>query len=203
MMNFYKLPEYNTVLFSEVFPSLEEFVLKLSDVNPRNSEDDGNILFNGMSDNDLILTYFLLSTEYGEAPINSDSINHFILKTAAIINNYGPIWAKKRKLRDELQAEVDVETLAKDKMVHNYADNPATRYTGGELEEGELIKFINSQSASMSVPSKIKAYEHYVDYFDSITNNLDRAYLDKFKVLFLRCVLPQKPLLYVTDEEDN
>lgn len=195
MNKIYPTPVYLTNTFSEIFPDLETFVARIADFNVN------NILFAGMTDNDFTLTYLLLTSEYADTPINSVDNNHFIAQLVVTMNNFGPQWAKRRNIRAEVIAIEDPQDAAKDKTVYNQADNPASLDPVGTGND-EILQYINHQSATILNPNKIKAYENYVDYFDSRTNDLDLAYISKFKKLFMRIVSPQMPILFIEEEEE-
>ena len=83
------------------------------------------------------------------------------------------------------------------RQIYNKAENPATM--PGTFSDDEL-QYINGQTVAKNKRGKIDAYAVLIQLLE---NDVTEDFLRKFSNLFLKVVMPQKPLWYVTDEEAN
>lgn len=173
-------PEFNTMLFNDVFPTSGDFVADIKDTG----------LPNLVTDISLNTIYYLLFARYGNNPIANLSIEYFKLKVAAVIHQFGPTWEKKMEIQKKLRDLSDDDLLVGAKNIYNHASNPSTTPTTGSLEE---LDYINDQTTQNVKRGKIEGYERLLELLeDDVTEN----FIIKFRKLFKTVVEPERTLLY-------
>ena len=215
------IPEYSTVTFTDVWDNIDNFKLDLSN-SPFNNcltEDSVNILF------------YLLYARYGNNPIANRDINQWKFKMFSVMFQYGPTWEKRLDIQNKLRAISDDDLLKGAKLlptvnndlisiednpkyieidfpkefynevfakaIYNSALNPSTTPSTGSLDE---LTYINSQNTTNYKKSKMDAYAQLLELLEV---DVTEEFLVKFKKCFKVFVAPEKPLLYVTDTEDE
>lgn len=186
------IPQYTTVLFTEVWDSAEDFKSDLEDSAFAGCMQDGSIT--GQPDN-VSLLYYLLYAKYGNNPIANNDITQFKYKVYSVMFQYGPTWEKKLDIQAKLRALSEADILAGSKAIYNQALNPGTAPSTGSLDE---LTYINSQNTTNLKRSKLEGYELLVSLLD---DNLTAKFIEKFNICFKKFVYPERPLLFVTDEE--
>lgn len=188
------IPQYTTVLFTDIWDSAEDFKSDLSESAFANCMQDGSV--QGQPDNVSIL-YYLLYAKYGNNPIANNDITQFKYKVFSVMFQYGPTWEKKLDIQSKLRALSEAEIIAGSKAIYNQALNPSTTPSTGSLEE---LTYINAQNTTNLKRSKLEGYELLVSLLD---DNLTAKFIEKFGICFKKFVFPEQPLLYVTEEEDE
>ena len=181
------IPEYSTVIFTDVWDNIDSFKLDWSN-SPFNNcltEDSINILF------------YLLYARYGNNPIANRDINQWKFKMFSVMFQYGPTWEKRLDIQNKLRAISDDELLKGAKAIYNTALNPSTAPSTGSLDE---LTYINSQNTTNYKKSKMEAYAQLLTLLET---DVSEEFLVKFKKCFKVFVAPEKPLIYVTDTEDE
>ncbi len=186
------IPQYTTVLFTDVWDSAEDFKTDLDNSAFAGCMQDGSVT--GQPDN-VSLLYYLLYAKYGNSPIANNDITQFKYKIYSVMFQYGPTWEKKLDIQAKLRALSEAEILAGSKAIYNQALNPSTTPSTGSLEE---LTYINSQNTTNLKRSKLEGYELLVSLLD---DNLTAKFIEKFNICFKKFVYPEQPLLFVTDEE--
>lgn len=180
------LPEYNTMTFNDVFESPSEFIEAMNNYKPT------------LDDPNLELTFLLLSSKYGNSPIANRSVNQFKLKLWSTIFQYGPTWVKRLEVQDKVRGlnlnsgDLFIGTGA----IMNHAYNPSTEPSTNSLTE---LQYINDQNTTKYKKGKVEAYANLLDILD---DNISEDYIAKFKNLFKQFVMPEDPLLYITEGEE-
>ena len=181
------IPEYSTVIFTDVWDNIDSFKLDWSN-SPFNNcltEDSINILF------------YLLYARYGNNPIANRDINQWKFKMFSVMFQYGPTWEKRLDIQNKLRAISDDELLKGAKAIYNTALNPSTAPSTGSLDE---LTYINSQNTTNYKKSKMEAYAQLLTLLET---DVSEEFLVKFKKCFKVFVAPEKPLIYITDTEDE
>lgn len=145
-----------------------------------------------IDENKLEILFYLLYAEYGNSSIANFDENQFKFKVYSLIYQYGPMYFKQREVQDAIRA-LDIssaDVLMGTKAIYNTAQNPSTEPSTGSLEE---LIYIDSQNTTNYKRSKL---EGYANYYDLLSRDTTKDFLDKFKKLFIIVVAPQKPLLY-------
>lgn len=181
------IPEYSTITFTDVWDNIDDFKFDLSN-SPFNAcltQDSVNILF------------YLLYARYGNNPIANRDINQWKFKVFSVMFQYGPTWEKRLDIQSKLRAISDDDLLLGAKAIYNTALNPSTQPSTGSLDE---LTYINSQNTTNYKKSKMEAYSQLLELLEV---DVTEEFLVKFKKCFKVFVAPEKPLLYVTDTEDE
>lgn len=181
------IPEYSTVTFTDVWDNIDDFKFDLSN-SPFNNcltQDSVNILF------------YLLYARYGNNPIANRDINQWKFKIFSVIFQYGPTWENRLDIQEKLREIKDDDLLLGAKAIYNTALNPSTTPSTSSLDE---LTYINSQNTTNYKKSKMEAYSQLLELLEV---DVTEEFLVKFKKCFKVFVAPEKPLLYVTDTEDE
>ena len=184
------LPEYSTILFTDVWDNEDDFVDDYTDsglYKPVSSItlDSAKTLF------------FLLYARYGNNPLANHDVNQFKYKVFSIIFQYGPTWEKELAIQYNLRALNDEAIRQGSKAIYNQALNPQTEPSTGSLEE---LTYINQQNTTNYKKSPLEGYAILMDLLKTDVTN---EFLNRFQKLFKIFVSPEKPLLYVTEEEED
>ena len=184
------LPQYDTMLFTDVWDDAGEFVADykssgLYSANNKISDTSANTLF------------YLLYARYGNSPIANMDVNQFQYKVFAIIFQYGPTWEKElsvqKALRDMTASDIRAGSFAMYNQALNTQNEPAD-------DTESPLKFINSQNTTRYTKSPLDGYAMLESLLSA---DVTRAFIDRFKICFKTFVMPERPLVYVTDTEDE
>lgn len=179
-------PQYNTVLFNDVYEDVDTFL----------EDYQNNGINTTISDTSATTLFYLLFARYGNNPIANYDITQFKYKLFAIIFQYGPTWEKRLDIQTKIRGLSDEEIMFGGKAIYNHAYNPSSAPSTDTLEE---INYINDQNTTKHKKSKLEAYSLLNDLLE---NDVTEFFLDKFKYLFKQFVAPENPLLYITEEEN-
>ena len=190
------LPQYSTILFTQVWDNATEFIAdyKLSGLYDAT---DASHLNNSISDANANLLFYLLYARYGNSPITNRDVNQFQYKVFSIIFQYGPTWAKELEVQKKIRALSDDEIKLGSKAIYNQALNPQTEPSTAALEE---LTYINQQNTTNYKKSPL---EGYAILMELLKQDVTEDFLRKFSVCFKKFVTPEKPLIYVTEEEED
>jgi hypothetical protein len=182
------LPQYSTVLFTDVWDDVSEFLSDYSSIG---------IPTTIASDTSATTLFYLLYAKYGNTPIANNDITQFKYKIFSIIFQYGPTWEKKLNIQETIRGLQEADLMAGSKAVYNTALNPSTAPSTGSLDE---LTYINSQNTTNLKRSKLEAYGMLWEMLD---DSLTAKFIEKFAVCFKKFVYPEKPLLYVSEDEEE
>lgn len=178
-----------TKTFSETWDSADKFI-----------EDYNSIGIPVTISTDSATTlYYLLYARYANSHIASSDPNRFKYNLFGLIWQYGPNWQKKIELQKKLRELSDEQIMEGARQIYNNASNPSndpSNFTDNELQ------FINNQNVTKNRRGKLEAYGLLLNLLeDDVTEN----FLRRFKALFKIIVMPELPLLYAIegDEEDG
>lgn len=195
-MNSEMIPQYSTLLFTDIWDNVEDFKSDFADSPFDGSIKDGSVT--GQPDN-VSLVFYLLYARYGNNPIANLDVEQWKFKIFSTIFQYGPSWEKRLDIQKKLRELSDADLLAGSKAIHNTALNPSTTPSTGSLDE---LTYINSQNTTNYKKSKMEAY---AQLWELINTDVTEDFLNKFKKCFKIFVSSEQPLLFVTenDEEDE
>ena len=180
------LPQYSTILFTDIWDSYDKFL-----------DDFSSSPFYGTEQNPTItsteLLFYLLYARYGNNPIANQDETQWKFKIFSVIFQYGPTWEKRLDLQSKIRSLTEDELLTGSKAIHNHAFNPSTAPSTSSLTE---LTYINDQQTSSFKKNKLDAY---TQQWDMLETDVTEDFLNKFKKCFKNFVSPEKPLLYVTD----
>ena len=189
-MNNEMLPQYSTVLFTDIWDDVDDFKSDLAD------SPFAGCISTSNPDN-VSIVFYLLYARYGNNPIANLDEFQWKFKIFSIIYQYGPTWEKRLDLQSKIRALTDDELLTGSKAIHNHAFNPSTVPSTSSLTE---LTYINDQQTSSYKKNKLDAY---TQQWDMLETDVTEDFLNKFKKCFKNFVSPEKPLLYVTDLDEE
>ena len=198
------IPEYSTIRFCDVYDSATDFVsdYKASALYDAYTDTSHNVhLNNSISDDNATKLFYLLYARYGNNPIANWDKEQFKYKLFSVIFQYGPTWAKKLDVQAKVRELSDTTPgegiFAGSKTIYNAAANPSTEPSTQSLEE---LTFINAQNTTNYKRSPLEGYTMLLDLLeDDVTDE----FLRRFNICFKKFVSPERPLLYVEEDEDN
>lgn len=180
----FKTPQYDTMLFSEVYDNPTTFINDYKTIG----------LPITISDTSAKTLYLLLYGRYGNNPIANQDVNQWKIKLFSVIFQCGPTWEKRLEIQTKLRNLTDDELMRGSKDIYNNALNPDTAPGTASLEE---LLYINSQSTTNRKKSYLEAYAGLMALLEK---DVTEEFLDKFRYLFALMVRPEKPLLYYDED---
>lgn len=192
------LPQYSTILFTQVWDNATEFVAdyKLSGLYDAT---DASHLNNSISDANANLLFYLLYARYGNSPLANRDVTQFKYKMFSVIFQYGPNWEK------ELNVQYIIRGLSEDQLregaeaIHNQAQNPSS---APAMNAYDPLNYINAQNATKYKKSKPEAYALLLGL---LKKDVTEEFLKRFNICFKKFVSSEQPLIYVSevDEDDG
>lgn len=184
------LPEYSTMIFTDVWNEAGDFAAeyKSSGLYITNSK---------VSDDSAATIFYLLYARYGNNPIANRDVNQFKYKVFATIMQYGPTWEKRLSVQKAIRDLTVDDIRLGSKAIYNQAMNPSTEPTTSTLEE---ITYINAQNTTNYKKSPLEGYSILLELLDT---DVTKEFIDKFKVCFKTFVQPERPLIYVSEEDEE
>ena len=215
MYDFYDISNidgYETQTFNDVYPDVDTF---------KNGKTDeyGTKLVLGMSDvsalyvpltaAEVTTLYYLLCARYGNSPIANMDQHQFSIKLFSIIYQYGPNWAERVKLQDNIRKLSIDQLKIGSKAIHNTALNPG-EYDAIVTDTGEdkttskkattsttELAYIDTQNTTNYVKSDIEAISLK---WDMLEDDITERFLKKFQYLFLQIARPTRNIYYGTED---
>lgn len=180
------IPEYNTKLFTDLFPDRNSFVEAIKDTG-----------LNTLQDDSLNILYGLLFAKYANSPIANLDENQSVMKFGAIVYQYGPTWEKKIAIQKRLRElnEEDLRTGAT--QITNQANNP--EYEPG-TDGTDVLSYVDFQSSNKFKKSTLEGYAILVNLLET---DVTSEFISKFAKIFKSYVRPEHPYLYISEEEDE
>lgn len=179
------LPQYGTLTFTQVWDDKDKFLEDYS----------ASGIPALITTNNATTLYYLLYAKHGNDPIANLDVNQFKAKVFSTIFQYGPTWEKKLDIQSKLRSLTDDELLIGSKAIYNSALNPSTAPSTSSLDE---LAYINSQNTTNYKRSKMEAYNML---WEALRTDVTSAFIKRFDHCFKTFVLPERPLLYVSEDE--
>lgn len=178
-------PQFNTMLFSEVYDSVESFITSYNEIGlpVTISEDSAKTLF------------LLLYGRYGNNPIANLDVNQWKIKLFSVVYQYGPTWERKLKIQERLRGLSEEDLVRGNKVIYNSALNPDTTPGTAALEE---LLYINNQNTANYKKSTLEGYAHLMALLET---DVTEEFINRFKNLFSIMVRPENPLLFFEEAE--
>lgn len=180
------IPQYNTIIFTDVWSSAEDF----------KEEYSASALANAISADSQDVLFYLLYAKYGNSPIANRDITQFKYKVYSIIYQYGPTWEKRLDIQKKLRELDETSLLTGSMQIYNHAFNPSSEPS---TDSTEALPFISDQNVSNTKRSKLDAY---TILWDMLKTDVTDQFLKRFESLFKKFVIPEQTLLYVSEEEE-
>lgn len=182
------LPQYSTILFTDVWESVNDF---LYDYQNNGIPKTIDVAKSAQT------LYYLLYARYGNNPIANRDVNQFKAKVMSIIFSYGPTWEKRLDIQAKLRSLTDDEIRVGAKAIYNQALNPSDAPGTGTLEE---LDYINQQNTTNYKKAPMEAYGQL---WELLSIDVTTEFINKFKVCFKTFVMPERPLVYETEEDEQ
>lgn len=180
------IPEYNTPLFTDIYNDVNGFIYDFQN----------NGIPAKLTDESASLLFYLLYARYGNSPIANWDTNQFKYKLFSVIFQYGPAWEKRLEIQDKMVKLKEEDIVSGGKQIHNHAYNPGQAPSTASLEE---LTHINEQQTAINKRSVVDAYRNL---WNMIKVDVTEEFLDRFQHLFKTFVLPENPILFITEEEN-
>lgn len=194
------LPEFDTMKFTDIWDNAAEFISDYKSSGLYDAYTDTNHVFhpeNSLDDATATKLFYLLYARYGNSPIANFDITQFQYKVFSIIFEYGPTWKKQLEVQTALR-DLDAPQIQQGSFaMYNQALNPST---APATDTTTPLTYINQQNTTRYTKSPL---EGYATLLELLSTDVTKAFIDKFKVCFKVFVKPERPLLYVTDLEED
>lgn len=187
------IPQYSTVLFTDIYDNVEDFIADYKN----ESSDFVNGIPNLISDTSAETLFYLLYARYGNNPIANRDINQFKYKIFSVIFQYGPTWEKRLEVQAALRQLTLDDIRLGSKAIYNQALNPSTEPSTASLEE---LTFINQQNTTNYKKSPL---EGYAILLDLLNTDVTEDFIKKFNICFKKFVSAERPLIYVSEEDED
>lgn len=184
------LPQYDTKLFIDVFPTYSDFQYVFDNEFGKYAKDC-------ISVNNLTALYYLLFARYGANPIVNPSIDIFKARLVATTFQKGPTWERKlaiqKSLRDLTEAELQTGARTLMNRAQHDEGEPGT-------DTDQELSYINSQDVQKMKRSKLDAYSFLQDVLQT---DVTEEFIVAFAPLFSKFVSPNRGRIYENDIEEE
>ena len=187
MHNVTNLPEYSTEKFSDIYKKASEFLSDYHNIG----------ITPVISDSNASLLFYLLYGRYGNNPIANWDITQWKYKIFSVVFQYGPTWEKRLEVQKKLRELSDDEILVGSKAIYNHAFNPSVAPSTQNMTE---LPYINDQNTTNFKRSKLDAYTLLLELLET---DVTEEFIDKFRPCFKQFVRPEKPILFVTEVDEE
>jgi len=187
-------PQYNTMLFTQVFPDVTTFINEYTSCGIPTTIQHGAT---GQTEQTAQTLFYLLYAQYGNNPIANRDLNQFKMKLFSLVFQYGPAWEKRLIFQKKIRDLSDTDILEGSKTIANHSYNPSSDPATSSLTELETI---NDQNTSNLKRGKLEAYAAVLGLLE---DGFTDEFIRRFGILFKKFVLPENPLLYATDESEG
>lgn len=181
-----ELPEYDTILFRQVWPTMEDFQNDYEDNPLKWPELDGK----------QSMIYYLLFANYANNPIANYDVDQFKAKVFEKIFNHAPTWQKNLQIQERLRSMSEEELRVGGKNVSNFAVNPNTSPSTSSTEE---LSYVSQQTSRNHKKGRMDAYANLMALLDE---DVTERFIERFRPLFRRFVRPSVTAIYPNEEEE-
>ena len=187
------MPQYSTMLFTDIYDNVEDFVADYKNNGIPYKINNVQTL----SDTNISTVYYLLYARYGNSPLANRDITQFKYKLFSVIFQYGPTWQKELDIQAQLRGLTEEDIRAGSFAMHNQAVNPSTAPSTASDTE---LNYINGQNTTRYKKSKLEGYAILTDL---LKEDVTEKFLKKFGICFKKFVSNERPIIYVTEEEED
>lgn len=184
------LPQYDTILFTDVWDDVADFKTDFA-----GSPFTGSI--KATSPDNVSIVFYLLYARYGNNPIANNDVDQWKMKIFSVMYQYGPSWEKRLDIQAKLRALTDNDIMKGTEATHNHANNPSTE---PGTDDPYHLDYINDQNVTIYKKPKMEAYAQLWDLIDT---DVTEEFIQRFKSCFKTFVAPEKPLLFVSEDEEE
>lgn len=179
------IPQYNTVLFTDIYDTVNDFM----------EDYESNPFPKMITDDSARVIYYLLLANYANNSIANLDIDQFKNRLFATIYQYAPTWEKRIEIQKRLRELSEDDLRQSAKQIANNALNPDEAPTTSSMEE---LDYISSQNTVNTKKGIITAYQ---DLWSLLKIDVTESFINEFKKLFIQVVIPQRTYIYKVDEE--
>ena len=183
--NLPEMPEYNTKLFREIWPTVESFQTDYGNSPLKWPELDGK----------QAMIYYLLFANYANNSIANMDVNQFKAKVFEKIFNYGPTWQKKLVIQEKLRSMSEDELRTGGRNISNFAINPNSSPSASSTDE---LSFVSQQTSRNHKRGRVDAYANLLTLLDE---DVTEQFIERFRPLFRRFVSPLVTAIYPNEED--
>lgn len=181
------LPKYNTKLMNDIWEDKDAFIYDYQHIGIPTT----------ISTSSATTLYYLLYARYANNPIANLDEEQWKYKMFSVVFQYGPTWEKRLDIQSKLRGISDNDLLIGSKAIYNHAFNPSDAPSTATLDE---VNYINDQSTTNYKKSKMEAY---AQLWDLLAVDVTGELINRFRPCFKSFVYPERPLVYVSDEEEE
>ena len=187
------MPQYSTMLFTDIYDNVEDFIADYKNNGIPYKINNVQTL----SDTNISTVYYLLYARYGNSPLANRDITQFKYKLFSIIFQYGPTWQKELEIQAQIRGLSEDDIRTGSFAMYNQAVNPSTAPSTASDTE---LNYINGQNTTRYKKSKLEGYALLTELLkQDVTEN----FLRKFGICFKKFVSNERPIIYVTEEEED
>ena len=106
-------------------------------------------------------------------------------------------YIKRLEVQKKLRELSDDEILIGSKAIYNHAFNPSVAPSTQNMTE---LPYINDQNTTNFKRSKLDAYTLLLELLET---DVTEEFIDKFRPCFKQFVRPEKPILFVTEVDEE
>ena len=186
------IPQYSTLLFTQVWDNAEDFVSEYKSSGIYDSH-------NCITDDSAEKLFYLLYARYGNSPLANRDVTQFKYKMFSVIFQYGPNWEKELSVQYALRGLTEDQLREGAEAIHNQAQNPSS---APATDAYSPLTYINAQNATKYKKSKAEAYALLLGL---LKKDVTEEFLKRFNICFKKFVSSEHPLIYVSevDEDDG
>lgn len=183
------LPSYDTLTFTEIWESADDFKADYSASALKSST--------ALTTAQQEIVYYLLFGKYGNNPIANYDVTQWKYKIWSIIYAYAPTYFKKEEIQEALRA-LDLDELRESqKTILNHAFNPSNAPSTATTDE---LDYLNDQNVTKGTRNKADAY---ANLWGMLRTNLTEEFINRFKYCFKLVVDSESITIYINDSQEE
>lgn len=191
------IPQYSTNIFTDIYPDAETFVSDYKNNGIPYQYVVGTTTYQTLTDTNVEALFYLLYARYGNSPLANRDITQFKYKLFSIIFQYGPAWQKELEVQRKIMNLSEDDIRLGSKAIYNQALNPQTEPSTAALSE---LTYINQQNTTNYKKSPL---EGYAILMELLKKDVTEEFINKFGRCFKKFVSNERPIIYVTEEEED
>lgn len=191
------IPQYSTNIFTDIYPDVETFVSDYKNNGIPYQYVVGTTTVQTLTDTNVEALFYLLYARYGNSPLANRDITQFKYKLFSVIFQYGPSWQKELEIQRKLLNLSEDDIRLGSKAIYNQALNPQTEPSTAALDE---LTYINQQNTTNYKKSPLEGYAMLLDL---LKKDVTEEFINKFGRCFKKFVSNERPIIYVTEEEED
>ena len=191
------IPQYSTNIFTDIYPDATTFVSDYKNNGIPYQYTVGTTTVQTLTDTNVEALFYLLYARYGNSPLANRDITQFKYKLFSIIFQYGPAWQKELEVQRKIMNLSEDDIRLGSKAIYNQALNPQTEPSTAALSE---LTYINQQNTTNYKKSPL---EGYAILMELLKKDVTEEFINKFGRCFKKFVSNERPIIYVTEEEED